>query len=220
MTVAREFLRGDFAAALGGQACTLVGLGVAPEPVPVGRWCGEADRSDRAVLAHCASATIDLGCGPGRMAERLSRDGVDVLGVDVAPRAVARARSRGVRVLHQDVFDPLPDEGGWATALLADGNIGIGGDPVRLLRRVRRLLAPEGQAVVDLAPPGSGLAVGLVCLRVGPQTSRRFPWAVVGADAVAGVASSAGLSVADVREHEGRWFALLARQPVPGSCLS
>lgn len=209
-----------FTEALGGKPCTVTGLGTAHRSVPVARWCGVADRSDRAVLAHCRSSTIDLGCGPGRMAEQLARDGISVLGVDVAPGAVRRARARGVEALQRDLFAPLPDERGWSSALLADGNIGIGGDPVRLLRRVRRLLAPEGTVVVDLAPPGTGLRVGHARLRLADRTSPPFPWAVLGADAVLDVAGGAGLEVAGLHDHDGRWYAVLARKGVPPRCLS
>lgn len=209
-----------FSAALDGADCTVSGLGQEGRPLPVARWCGDADRGDRAVLAHCVSPTIDLGCGPGRMAEQLVRDGVSVLGVDAAPGAVALARARGVDVVCGDLFEALPGEGAWSSALLADGNVGIGGDPVRLLRRARELLRPGGQVVVDLSPPGTGLAVGRVRLRVGDRSSQAFPWAVLGADAVAAVASSAGLAVADVHEYSGRWFAVLLREEVPTPCLS
>jgi SAM-dependent methyltransferase len=209
-----------FSAALEGAPCTLSGLGHSGRAVPVARWCGDADLSDRAVLAHCVSPTIDLGCGPGRMAEQLVRDGMSVLGVDAAPGAVALARARGVDVVCSDLFDALPGEGAWSSALLADGNVGIGGDPVRLLHRARQLLAPGGSVVVDLAPPGTGLEVGKVRLEVGGRTSRTFPWAVLGTDAVAGVASSAGLSIAGVHEYDGRWFAVLVREEVPKPCLS
>ncbi len=53
------------------------------------------------------------------------------------------------------MFAPLPGEGRWGTALLADGNIGIGGDPVALLRRLREVLDPRGRIVVELAAPGT-----------------------------------------------------------------
>ncbi|HLN78076.1 MAG TPA: methyltransferase domain-containing protein [Nocardioidaceae bacterium] len=220
MTITDDQVLDLFADCLAGEPCTVSGLGLAAQTIPVSRWIGDADASDRTVLAHCGSPTIDLGCGPGRMSEQLARDGVDVLGVDVAAEAVAQARARGVNAIHGDVFGALPREGAWGTALLADGNIGIGGDPVRLLRRVRRLLAPHGQVVVDLAPAGAGLTVGLVRIHAGSRTSQSFPWAVVGADAVADVAAAAGLSVRDVHEYDGRWFAVLVRKEIPDPCLS
>ncbi|MEP7765851.1 methyltransferase domain-containing protein [Sanguibacter sp. 25GB23B1] len=200
-----------FTDALRGEVCTIVGMAAEPEPVPVHRWASIADASDRAILAHCTGPTIDLGCGPGRMAEHLAGRGVDVLGVDVVPEAVAQTRARGVRAVQADMFGSLPGEGRWSSALLADGNVGIGGDPSRLLRRAGNLLAAGGRVVVDIAPPGTGLQIHTVRLRMGGRQSRPFPWAVLGVDALPSVAASAGLVVDAVHDHEGRWVALLSR---------
>ena len=46
-------------------------------------------------------------------------------------------QDRGAAALCRDVFDPLPARDAGPRALLADGNVGIGGDPVALLRRIR-----------------------------------------------------------------------------------
>ena len=149
-----------FAVALGGATLTAVVDGsTRSHRLPVSRWAGRVTRGDRFVLERCRGATLDLGCGPGRLAAELAARGHEVLGVDLAPAAVARARHRGIRALQRDVFGALPHEGRWDTALLADGNIGIGGDPVALLRRARRLVHAGGRVVVDLAAPGTGLRV-------------------------------------------------------------
>ena len=102
-------------------------------PLPVGRWRSNADAEDCALLDHCVGHTIDVGCGPGRMSEHLMARGHGVLGIDLVAEAVRQARRRGVAALRRDVFAQLPGEGRWDTVLLADGNIGIGGDPVALL---------------------------------------------------------------------------------------
>jgi hypothetical protein len=62
---------------------------------------------------------------------------------------VRQARRRGATAIHGDVFQPLPGEGLWRHILLADGNIGIGGDPDTLLARTRQLLAPGGTALIE-----------------------------------------------------------------------
>jgi len=103
----------------------------------------------------------------------------------------------------------LPEEGTWGTALLADGNIGIGGDPARLLRRVRDLVAPGGRVVVDLAAPGSGIRHRWARIRTVHHTSRPFRWAEVAADAVEPLARAAGLARIERHDHRGRWFAVL-----------
>ncbi len=180
-------------------------------PLALHSWDRPVDAADEAVLAHCLGPTIDIGCGPGRMSAHLARQGRLVLGVDVVRDAVTQAVERGATALHRDVFAPLPGEGRWRTALLADGNIGIGGDPVALLRRIAGVIAEDGRAVVDLSPPGTGLETGWVRLETERGTSRPLQWAWVGADEIAGLAAEAGLSLVGTYDHDGRWFAVLER---------
>jgi SAM-dependent methyltransferase len=200
-----------FTTALRGDPCEVVGLADGPQPLPVTDWSGPLDAGDLAVLGHCRGATLDIGCGPGRMTRALAEAGHAVLGIDVVPEAVAMTRRRGGVALVRDVFTAVPGEGRWGTALLADGNIGIGGDPRALLARVHDLLAPGGRAVVDLWAPGHGVRAGLVRLRTPGLLSRPFRWAVVGADAIGPLAVAAGLAVHGLHVHGDRWFAVLEK---------
>jgi len=184
-----------------------------PRPLPMQRWLGVAGAADRALLSLCAGPTVDVGCGPGRMAEDLARSGHTVLGIDVLPEAVRQTLSRGVPALQRSVFDPLPGEGRWGTVLLADGNIGIGGDPVALLERVRELLAPDGRVVLDLAPWGSGISTRHVRLGTPSGQSGEFPWTLVGADAIQAVASAAGLGTVAHHRRDDRWMAMVGARP-------
>ncbi|GAB2568323.1 class I SAM-dependent methyltransferase [Nocardia heshunensis] len=113
------------------------------------------EQIDHVMTCCCDGPTIDLACGSGRLADRLMRQGIAVLSVDLSSKSVAATRSRGVPALHRDLFDRLPATGRWAYALLADGVVGFGGDPARVLRRTRDLLAPDGIAVVEFAPAGT-----------------------------------------------------------------
>jgi SAM-dependent methyltransferase len=183
-------------------------------PLDPQRWHADPSPHEEALLAGVAGPVLDVGCGPGRLVLGLARRGSVALGVDPAPAACALARDRGAAVLQRSVFDPLPGQGRWRTVLLADGNIGIGGDPARLLRRCRDLLAPDGTVVVEVeAPAGAGCRQYRVRLERGRQHGPWFHWAVVDADAIAGLAGTAGLEL--LRLHriaaEGRWFAHLGR---------
>jgi len=122
--------------------------------LPVWHWRSDEVAGDRDLLERCSGPTLDVGCGPGRLTVALLGRGVPSLGVDISSEAVELARRRGAAVLHRDVFDRLPREGGWRHVLLADGNVGIGGDPVRLLDRCRRLLVTGGTVLLDLQGTG------------------------------------------------------------------
>lgn len=202
-----------FTHALQGKHCTVVGMGDHPARLPVGDWVREADEHDLTLLSHCEGPTLDIGCGPGRLAGALAERGRVVLGIDVVHEAVGQTRQRGAAALHRDVFAQLPGEGRWSTALLADGNVGIGGDPVALLRRTRELIDPRGRIVVEVAGPGTPAEALWVALECEGARSRPFRWAVVGTDDVTRVAHQAGLGVLRSVEFGGRWCAVLGEQP-------
>lgn len=180
------------------------------------RWLGPCGPADRSVLDRCPGPTLDVGCGPGRLVAALVESGVQALGIDVSDVAVGLTRRRGGEALAADVFGPLPGEGRWSTVLLLDGNVGIGGDPARLVRRCAALLAAGGHLLVELDGPGR--TSGTVRLRLelhaeggGTEAGPWFPWARLSVDDVTRVAAAAGLRVDSVWSEEERWFADLVR---------
>ena len=185
-------------------------------PLPVDGWLHESP-GDRSMLDRCEGPTLDIGSGPGRLTVALAERGIPALGIDITPYAVDLARSSGALVMLRDVFGRVPGTGRWMTVLLADGNIGIGGDPAALLRRVGELLAPRGPrhgrtgAARVAAAPGAGPAVPR---RVG---QRVVPVGFVGTDQIQDVARDAGLGEAEIWTVDGRWFAAITSgQASPG----
>jgi SAM-dependent methyltransferase len=177
--------------------------------LPLDIWLGAAGAVDERVLDRARGPVLDVGCGPGRHVHALARRGVLAVGVDVSPVAVALARRRGASVLEASIFDRLPGAGRWRTGLLLDGNIGIGGEPDALLRRLVGLLAAGGIVLVELDPPGAGVSRSRVRLEAGATVSDWFAWAHVGAEAIAIPARAAGMRVAARWHDQGRWFAVL-----------
>ncbi|MEP7025522.1 MAG: class I SAM-dependent methyltransferase [Actinomycetota bacterium] len=178
-------------------------------PLLAQRWLS-ARPGDSSLLDRCAGPTLDVGAGPGRLTVALAERGIPALAVDVTPHAVSLARSCGALALQRDVFGYLPGTGRWATVLLADGNIGIGGDPAALLRRARSLLMPGGAVVTELSPPGAPVQRELVRLRTPAATGGWFPWAWAGVDQIGQLGSEAGLDTTDLWAEAGRWFAVLS----------
>ena len=179
-------------------------------PVHLGRWTSPADAVDERALRDLRGPVLDVGCGPGRHLHALSRRGIFGLGVDLSPVAVGLARGAGSPAIVASIFDELPGTGHWRSALLLDGNIGIGGRPARLLARVRELLAPDGRAVVELASPEVATVETVVRLETSELASDWFPWAEVSAADVRRTAADAGFAVVDRFTECGRWFAVLA----------
>lgn len=202
-----------FAYALHGSPTVVVGLGEGPSALPMDLWTRSADDVDLAMVGLCVGPTIDIGCGPGRMTEALGTAGHITLGIDVVDAAVSLTRQRGASAVRRDVFEQVPGEGRWHSALLADGNIGIGGNPVALLQRVRALLVPGGRVVVEVAPPGICQAQGWAVLETADRRSRPFRWATLGVDAVARTARAAGFPVQTVHRLGDRWAAILSEVP-------
>lgn len=180
------------------------------ERLPVDEW-RHGRPGDDALVARCTGPTLDVGSGPGRLTVALAERGLPSLGIDITPYAVEMTRASGGLALLRDVFDRVPGVGRWHTVLLADGNIGIGGDPHVLLRRVAALLGRQGSAVVELEPAPT--RTEWIRLRDGRQAGDWFRWSHVGVDGIGEYASAAGLAVRDIWTEASRWFADLT--PVP-----
>ncbi|CAN5120868.1 class I SAM-dependent methyltransferase [soil metagenome] len=176
----------------------------------VSRWNEHADLTDLSLLAGTTGAVLDIGCGPGRMVRAAMSLGLIALGIDVSPTAIEIARESHLPVLDRSVFERLPREGSWATALLVDGNIGIGGDPSALLERCREIIAADGTVVVEVDRDASvDRAYSGTVVDIHGHASDEFPWAEIGRDALVARASMAGLRLAQSWVTDGRTFCRL-----------
>lgn len=86
---------------------------------PIERWaCDQA-----------TGRVLDVGCGAGRHAVPLAREGYDVIGMDASPGAVDIARERGVEAIVGAVENPPPELRGFDTVLLLGNNLGLLASP-------------------------------------------------------------------------------------------
>ena len=178
----------------------------------VARWLAPVDDVDHSVLARCTGPVLDVGCGPGRFVAALGERGVAAMGLDIAETAVTLTRRQGLPAVLRSVFAPIPGEGRWPTVLLMDGNIGISGDPRRLLERVRSLLAPSGRLIVEThsdAHIDEHLTVRFS--RHGESIGPTFGWSHVGLLPLLRYTGALGYGVPEVWSAGGRTFAALPR---------
>ncbi|MFE0456022.1 methyltransferase domain-containing protein [Streptomyces sp. NPDC058914] len=188
-------------------------------PLEVERWCARADAVDLDVLDRCEGTVLDVGCGPGRLVAELAARGRSVLGIDVSEAAVDHTVGLGGRALRRSVFDPLPREGRWGTVLLMDGNVGIGGDPRALLRRVAGILRPGGLLIaetvsLDVDERARVQVVGVADAR---GTGTPFPWARLGTPALLRYGRRAGWRAVAQWTAGGRRFAALRTRSASSS---
>jgi SAM-dependent methyltransferase len=200
--------------ALTGERCWIRYDDGSIQGLPVHSWLlgnRRADKAfDQAVLGLCNGPTIDLGCGPGRFVAHLTKLGIPALGVDQSQTAVELARRSGAPALLRDVFERLPGMGRWGTVLLADGNVGLGGDPTRVLRRAGELMRTGGRCVAEFDPAISGVQCRWVRLESSKTVGPWFRWASVGIDCAKHLAEDVGLAVAAVMPVGNRVLVSLA----------
>jgi SAM-dependent methyltransferase len=182
-------------------------------PLPVNRYLGPADATDEQLLTDVRGPVLDVGCGPGRHLHALAARGVFALGVDLSPAAVdlARGRHPDARAIVASIFDELPGSGTWRSALLLDGNIGIGGAPARLLSRVGTLMTQDGEVLVELDPPDTPTAVIKARIETPDRVSAWFPWARLSTADIDATARQAGFELRATWSLGDRWFATLSR---------
>ena len=176
------------------------------------KWNADADATDLSLLRAVLGPVLDIGCGPGRMVRAAMDLGLEVLGLDVSPVAVEMARESGLPVIEGSVFDSIPLEGRWQTALLVDGNIGIGGDVPAMLRRCREILLPGGEIVVEVHEDAKRdhTYTGTLVDSSGAE-SAVFPWAEVGLDRLIEMAGPERLVPTQSWVLDGRTFCRLAK---------
>jgi hypothetical protein len=135
---------------------------------------------------------------------------VPALGIDQSATAVELARRSGAPALRRDVFGPLPGAGHWSTVLLADGNVGIGGDPWRVLFRAGELLRAGGRCVTEFDCATTGVQDRWVRLESARTVGPWFRWASVGVDGARRLAGDVGLTVTAMHTFGNRALATLA----------
>jgi SAM-dependent methyltransferase len=92
----------------------------------------------RQAIRYAQGRVLDVGCGAGRHALYLQRKGLDVLGIDTSPLAVAVCRRRGLKnVRLMSVNQIGPGLGTFSTVLMLGNNFGL-----FLSRRAVRSISP------------------------------------------------------------------------------
>ena len=93
---------------------------------------------------------LDLGCGEGAFTAALVQAGAQAVGVEIAARAVQRARAAhpGLEFVHVPIGAPLPFEDGSFAVVWISEVLEHVADTARFLSEARRVLGPGGTILV------------------------------------------------------------------------
>ena len=108
------------------------------------------------ILAGQPTRILDLGCGPGLYAHRLTKLGHECVGIDYSPASIAYAQDRAaeeglaIRYVHHDIR--TADYGrGFGLVMLIYGEFNIFGptDANRILRKAHQALRDDGGLLLE-----------------------------------------------------------------------
>lgn len=111
---------------------------------------------ERRICAGLDGRVLDVGCGAGRHAAVLAADGLDVVGVDTSPGAVAVARARGVDARAGSATALPGGLGTFDAVLLLGNNVGLLGSAAtapEVLAELARVTAPGGRLLLSGLDP-------------------------------------------------------------------
>ena len=151
--------------------------------------------SEKQALKLARGRVLDVGCGAGRHSLYLQEHGFDVSAIDVSPRMVELAKTRGVKNARvASVCGRLPFRNGeFDTILLFGNNLGICGTLPKfrgMLRELHRITSPRGRILATTRQPSTtnprhrsylrrnvarGRPIGQVRVRL-VKGGRRAPW--------------------------------------------
>lgn len=111
----------------------------------------------RQAVRYARGRVLDVGCGTGRHAFYLQAQGLDVLGIDTSPVAVAVCRRRGLKYVRLMSFDQVsPALGAFGTVLMLGANLGLLANrdkARRLLRRLHDITEQDGRIIAESHDP-------------------------------------------------------------------
>jgi SAM-dependent methyltransferase len=120
--------------------------------------------ADVAAVAPTGARVLEVGCGPGHLSIRLARHHeFEVIGVDLDPAMIARARANAARPGNGDQHRPSFVVGDVASLAFPDGSFDLvvstlsmhhWADPTAGLAEIGRVLRPGAQALIWDFRPG------------------------------------------------------------------
>jgi SAM-dependent methyltransferase len=115
--------------------------------------------------AQIGEFVLDLGCGDGKLTQRLAATGAHVLGVDASADMVAAARERGIEA-EQANAESLPFHDATFDAVFSNAALHWVRDHESMLAQIHRVLKPGGRFVAEMGGHGNIAAIRVALMAV------------------------------------------------------
>lgn len=110
------------------------------------------------LAAQPGECILDLGCGDGKLTQRIAAAGADVQGVDASAEMAASARARGIAAdVASAEFLPYADKS--FDAVFSNAALHWVRDQDAMMRQVHRVLRPGGRFVAEMGGYGNIAAI-------------------------------------------------------------
>ena len=151
----------------------------------------------------CGERILDVGCGTGHLAARIAERGADVLGIDVSPSMVERARGNYPR-LRFEVLDVLEMRlRSEFDAVFSNATLHWVTRPEEAAARVFDALKPGGRLVAELGGRGNIARIAGALLEArreaGAPEAAALPWYFPGAEEYSALLERRGFQVESAR---------------------
>jgi len=108
---------------------------------------------------------LDLGCGDGRLTERILAAGADVEGADSSPTMIEAARARGIKAIEAKA-EELPYSDAMFDAVFSNAALHWVRDQDSMMAQVHRVLKPGGRFVAEMGGHGNIAAIRVALMAV------------------------------------------------------
>ncbi|MBL4863093.1 MAG: methyltransferase domain-containing protein [Crocinitomicaceae bacterium] len=183
-------------------------------------------KTERLALSHCSGRVLDVGAAAGMHAQYLQSKGLDVVAIDISPKAVEHLNSMDVNAECIDFFDYEKKD--YDTLLFLMNGLGIAGtldNLSRTLIKAKSLLNENGKILCDSSDikylyedEEGGMWVDLNTAYYGnfkfqmtyeEEQTDWFEWLYVDFDNLETIATKVGLKVVKLFEEDNQYLAEL-----------
>ena len=117
------------------------------------------------LAAQAGERILDLGCGDGRLTQRIAASGAIVRGVDASPQMVEASRSRDIEA-EQAPAESLPYRNASFDAVFSNAALHWVRDQDAMLSQVHRVLKRGGRFVAEMGGHGNIAAIRVALMAV------------------------------------------------------